>query len=461
MSMNALLSHPLSITRVLICFSTVLLGVQPNAFGHGGENEAQAAPTSPEPLPVAERHLSTRVDIDANLRFRAAHAQHITKLQADQEDLVRGVFQRIRLGTRLRGEQIEAYIQFQTASVLGEAGPIQFRDPGADNAQAGDIPMPIGLQQGRLRWRVPGLDGMEVEIGRMALDYGSGRQIGSYDFHETGNAFDGLRLGFSIKPYLTIDTLAVKLRRNTAHPETERNLFGAYITARPTETLVSDLYLLYITDGAVDDRSELQTLGLRLAWQPVQWLDVEGEFALQVGTIQPKKFERPQDHLATAAAAQLSSHTEFGLPMSLTLQAQFYSGEDPESGDQHRAWRPLYPSLAKHLGLLQLFNQTNLLQYGGAAQFGHDTGLRLIVDVRLNRSIAGTRVPGFGEPTLAGTAGRWEAIGMEVDTRLSWPIFERSEILVASALFAPSQALGDKNGRASARLYLVQWSSTF
>lgn len=405
--------------------------------------------------------LAIRSTVDAEFRFRGSQASHINKLQADQEDLVRGVYQRIRLGARFSTSDLDAYLQLQSASVLGEAGPIQFRPPGSTASSPGDIPIPVGLQQGRLRWRAPWLEGLEVEIGRMALSYGHGRQIGRYDFHETGNAFDGLRLGYRMRDYLDVDAVLVKLRRNTAHPERERNLLGAYIAGRPVEHIESDLYFLWVTDGAEDLKSNLQTLGLRVQWRPWTWARLEAEGALQVGTQQPQGSAQEMDHFATMAVANLRLSYDVGLPLRLQFELQQYSGNDADSEDQVRAWRPLYPDLDVHLGLLQLFNQTNLRQIGAELQAGDDKGLRLRLALRINGSLANSSVPAFLSPTLSGEPGAWLHVGNEFDAVLCWPLFGNSDLVLASGIFMPSSALATKVGRAWARQVLVQWNSTF
>ncbi len=402
-----------------------------------------------------------RSEVEAQLRFRGSYASHISELQADQEDLVRGIFQRVRLGTHFEMAALDATIQLQSASMLGEAGPVQHQPPGAAPSGPGDVPVPIGLQQGRLRWRPSWLSGAEVELGRMALQYGKGRQIGRYDFHETGNAFDGLRLHYGIPKYLDVDLLAVKLRRNTAHSELERNMLGVYVAGKPSNSLEADVYFLFIKDGAEDLRLDLQTMGARVQWHPWKWLELEAEGAFQVGTQQPEGMVEPLDHFATSVTLAASASYNPGVPLAVGVQLQQHSGNTGESDDQIRAWRPLYPNLNEHLGLLQIVDQRNLMQTHGWLRIGHEEGAALIIDLRMNRSVNGSPVPAFSEPKLTGEEGQWAALGTEINTRLRWPVFGSSELLIATGVFAPSEALGAKIGRAWARQYLAQWNTTF
>jgi hypothetical protein len=295
----------------------------------------------------------------------------------------------------------------------------------------------------------------------MALQYGKGRQIGAYDFHETGNAFDGLKIHYGIPKYLDVDLLAVKLRRNTAHSELERNLLGVYVAGKPSKPVQADVYFLFVTDGAEDLQLDLQTMGARVQWSPWSWLELEAEGAFQVGTQRPQGIVEPLDHFATSLTLAATAKANPGVPLALGVQFQRHSGNTGESDDQIRTWRPLYPNLNEHLGLLQVVDQRNLMQSHGWLRIGHDKGVALIIDLRLNSSIVGSPVPAFSEPKLAGADGEWAPLGTEIDTRLRWPLFGSSELLIATGVFAPSDALGAKIGRAWARQYLAQWNTTF
>lgn len=384
--------------------------------------------------------------LDADLRFRGSVGVHLHDLQAGQEDRVEGVFQRVRLGARFATPSIEARLQLQVSGAFGAKGP-------------GEQPVPVGLQAGTLRWLIPSVKGLEVELGRMALEYGSGRHIARYDFHDEGNAYDGLRVRFAIDRWLRIDALGVKLRRNTAQPEQERNLFGVVLVGRPFLPLTTDVYLLVLRDGSTTDRANFQTMGLRLVWNEPTWLRLETEVAVQAGTVQPAGALASLDLLASAVSAEVG--LALGRRAGLTFRFDSYSGDDGSEPDVSHGWRPLYPDLVRHVGLLQLFAPTGLRQWVASARIGPRQGLRLETDVRLTSTLAGGRVPGFSRPLVGDMGGGWVQTGTEVDVALRWPAFPGSELLVATGVFFPSTDLAAKLGNQRASQLLLQWTSRF
>jgi len=410
-----------------------------------GDDRANAV----TPLPPNVRAATdARLSWDAQLRFRASGGEHLHDLQAGQDDRVQGVFQRLRLGSRFETDHLEARLQLQVSGAFGAKGP-------------GEQPVPVGLQAGSLRWKLPAITRLSAEVGRMALEFGSGRHIARYDFHDEGHAYDGARLTFAVKPYLRIDGLGVKLRRNSAQPDEERTLFGIYLVGQPFKPLTTDVYLLVLRDGSRSDRADLQTMGLRLEYHPIETVRIELEGALQVGTRQPNAAQASLDHLASAASAEAGFEMGGVLPWGVGLLAQQYSGDDGLEADRSRAWRPLYPDVVRHIGLLQLFAQTGLRQVGMWVRLGDPKRLHLKADARMNSSLSGARVSGFSGPIL-GTPGQgWRPLGTEIDIRLSWPALPGSRLLIAAGVFSPSADLAAKLGDQVARQLLLQWTSNF
>ncbi len=391
---------------------------------------------------------ATELRWDANLRFRAAAGIHLHDLQAGQDDRIEGLFQRVRLGARFATPDLEARLQLQVSGAFGAKGP-------------GEQPVGVGMQAGSLRWKLPAAKGLTAEIGRMTLEYGSGRHIARYDFHDEGNAYDGVRVSYRVKPYLRLDGLGVKLRRNSAQPEQERTLFGLYLVGRPFKPLTTDVYLLVLRDGSDDDRADLQTMGLRVDYRPIAAVRVEFEGAIQFGTRQPNAAQAALDHLASAVAGEVSFSGTLGVPFGLGLRGQQYSGDDGTEADTSRAWRQLYPDVVRHIGLLQLFAQTGLRQLGAWLRVGASEALHVEIDWRSNASLAGAHVPGFSRPKLGLPGGGWSPLGAELDARLIWPALPGSTVLIAAGLFAPSDELAAKLGDRLARQLIVQWTSRF
>ena len=143
------------------------------------------------------------VHVDSELRLRAQLGRGLGASLVGVGDQQRGVLHRIRLGANFASGNVDARVELQSSGAFGSAGP-------------GDDPMQVGLQQGWMRWRPEQWTFLAVEAGRMALHYGAGRQIGSFDFHQTGHAYDGIRLRATVDKALVVDVLSVRLRRDIA-----------------------------------------------------------------------------------------------------------------------------------------------------------------------------------------------------------------------------------------------------
>lgn len=409
-----------------------------------------AEPAPPDPIAgtdPAEHEPQSTTNLDAELRFRGSTSLHLHDLQAGQDDVRRGVFDRLRLGAGFRRENLSAYLQLQNSGALGDAAP-------------GEKPLPIGLQQGLVRLDVPGVKALRLEAGRMALEFGAARMIGRYDFHDTGNAFDGVRLRVDIDDFLDLDLLAVKIRRNSAHPDKERNLAGLYAAGLPVENLRTDLYFLYLGDDNEAGRAHVLTMGLRLDWKATSFLALEAETALQVGDVQPAGQDRVRDHLASALAGTMTLDVRKALPLILKLHGQMYAGDAAPGDNLSAGWRPLYPSLDEVVGLLQIFRQDNLSQAGGRLRWNLASALDLDVDGFASWSRTGATLPGFADRVLPGD-GAWVLLGPEVDVRLRWTWRPWSEVMLAGGVFIPAQALRDHLGAAMAWQSLLQWTSRF
>ncbi|MSP91075.1 MAG: hypothetical protein EXR79_04615 [Myxococcales bacterium] len=385
--------------------------------------------------------------LDAELRFRASRSANLSNLLAGLDSFRRGVFHRTRLGATFDRGELTARLQLQASAALGDAGP-------------GEAPLPVGLQQGAVRWKVAWPAALELEAGRMALDYGVGRQVGRYDFHDSGNAFDGIRLRYTIGSVLAADALVVKIRRNSAQPEHERNLTGIYLTTVPTEVLRADLYFLYLADGTAKERAQILTMGARIDWQVARALRLESEVAVQVGDLQGEGRTPPRDHLASMAAGQIVGVQTLGIPLSLRMHGQFYSGDSAPKDPTSSGWRPLYPSLDEHMGLLQVVGQNNVLQAGVGVGAQPAATLRIDLDGRWTAARTGAPLPGFGQQIVAGD-GSWLGLGLELDGRARWQVHAAAELALIGGMFRPSVAARPVIGPDVAWQAFVQWTSRF
>jgi hypothetical protein len=371
-------------------------------------------------------------------------------------------------------------LQLPVSNALGDRGP-------------DDSPPPVGLQHGAVVWSLPWPGGLALEAGRTALDYGEGRHIGRYEFHDSGHGFDGLRVRYAISSsaaaaamptqrdirevgetrtligramdpgipdVLTADLIVAKIRRNSAQPELERNLTGLYFTGRPADTLSADVYFLYISDGTEKQVVRVLTMGARVDWKPAEWLRLEGESALQVGEIHSEGRIAPHDHLATMAAALAEARGTFGVPLWLRATGAFYSGDVDPSDRITTGWRPLYPSLDRHVGLLQLFEQRNLVQSGARAGAKPHAQWQTELAAIATLARTGSPLPGFAQQVLAGEGGLVR-LGTEVDAFATWQPHAVIELQALAGIFVPAQVLRNDLGAATAWQAWLQWTSRF
>ena len=387
---------------------------------------ALAAPTTDSALqgdlPADDER---RLHFDADLRIRSAIGRHIEDSLGSLTGTGKsaaGTSFRFRLGADFDIEHVGARIELQSSHDFGGSSPT-------------DQPPTIGLQQGYLHLTSRPSIGLRLDAGRMRLDYGSGRHIGGYDFHGTGHAYDGARLRWSVRDRLAIDALAVRLRRDDAQPDRQRSLIGVYATAQPTGSLLGDLYLLVLDDGAQGGRLRLQTMGVRLDWRPWGIARLETEVAGQIGS-RDGRDPTEQSHFGWMGVLRLGVQLGDAIPVAGGLLAEHWSGDrDPDDGIDS-AWRPLYGNLDELTGLLQLFAPTNLQTLGVWAMVGDPKRWSHRLDARLMSRLA---APGISSgPMPRG----WRGVGGEVDVRSQWAVARALTLGGSGGLFLPSHDSG-------------------
>ncbi|MCB9740559.1 MAG: alginate export family protein [Deltaproteobacteria bacterium] len=349
------------------------------------------------PASDTDAATATRIRFDGDLRVRTLLARGLDDVPLGVDLRRSGTYHRVRIGAAMQRGSLDARVELQSSGAFGAAGPQE-------------APLAVGLQQAWMRYRLSSSRFLfSVEAGRLSLHYGSGRQIGSYDMHPTGNAFDGLRLRGELDNVLQVDLLATRLRRDANQPELQRSLYGVHASATPTGSLKGDVYLLILRDGAQADEHDLQTMGIRVQWQPWGIVLAEMEAALQFGRRNDSD-PTENDRLAHMLVLNLGAQGTLGLAFSGGLTLELYSGDDDPTDGVERAWRPLYPDLDRVVGLLQRFAPSNLRTLGGWLQAGGNE----LWSIRLVGRLLSQRV---AEADTAVGDG-WQAIGGELDLAL-------------------------------------------
>ena len=407
------------------------------AATHGAGSSQATAPAEPAALTV-----------DAEFRLRGTEGRHLDNLEPGLAARTGGWFQRSRLRATLVRAQLQAVVQVQSAGALGAAAP-------------GSDPMPLGMQTGYAQVQLPWLNDAWVRGGRQPMEYGAGRQVGLYDFDAIGQAFDGIRAHMARQNWLEVDVFALKLRRTGVQQDQDRALTGAYLVGRPNDAVRTDLYFIYLSDRSGHEAVRLLTMGARAVATPTPWLEAEVEVAVQSGSLGLLTAVEPQSQLSGMAAGQLQVRHGQRLPMRWTAFAHHFTGDAKPDDKIRTAWRPLYPSRDQLVGLMQLFEPSNLQQFG--LKWALDVApaaqpLQLGLNARLSRSEAGAALPGLGGVAMTGAAG-WRALGWEVDATAAWQLFRHSQILAGAAFFAPSAESRESRHLDSAILALLQWTS--
>jgi hypothetical protein len=435
----------------LSLFLTLILALVPVQPGSAWATEA----SSPAPEPAA-------FALDAEIRLRGADGRQLDTLEPGLASRTQGWRQRTRLRATLRRAALQAVVQVQSAGMLGAASP------GAD-------PMPLGLQTGYAQAELPWGDATWLRAGRQPIEFGAGRQVGLYDFDAIGQAFDGLRGHFARGSALEVDVFGLKLRRNplaqagVSAPATsvseDRALTGAYLVGRPSPLFRADLYFFYLSDRSAQESVRLLTMGARAVYAPAEFFDLEGEAAVQSGSIGLAGAVEPQSQLAWMAAGQLRLHRPGPLPMALRALGQHFS-EDSQPEDKIRsAWRPLYPSRDQLVGILQLFVPSNLQQAGlqGSLELlPASQPLQLALSARYSRAHAGAVLPGLpgnaAAPAVLSGSG-WQPLGWEAEASAQWQLLKHSKVLLAFAAFVPTAQLQGNRQLDTALMGLLQWTT--
>lgn len=388
----------------------------------------------------------TNLSWDAELRFRGERTLGLNEAEPLLASKHHGWFQRSRLGARLERDALTAVIQLQSSSVLGAAGP-------------GSDPLPLGLQQGWLRARLPWGADTWVEAGRMSLEYGAARQIGRYDFDAVGQAFDGARLHFGLERRLQADAFVAQLRRTAGQPDRQRMLGGVHLSATPHDSVLTELYVLYLHDDEPAQDTHLLTMGTRVKTTPIPQFAFEAEGAVQTGQQRQRAAILASDHLAWMAATTAVARLRTAVLVEGGLFGHLFSGDGDPSDSVRRTWRPLYPSRDQVVGLMQQFTTSNLAE----------AGLRLSVDlqplqlpvlfetqVRRSHAIAADVLPGLSGGTLSADP-HWQTLGWGGDARLRWQAWRQSELMLALAWFSGSETIRQARGLDTGLSGWLQW----
>ena len=347
---------------------------------------------------------------------------------------------RTRVGARARlGAGTRVLVEVQDARVFGEE-----RSTIADGAADA-----FDLHQGWLeiggRWR--GAD-VAVRAGRQEIALGNERLVGAAGWTNFGRAFDGARLLLS-RPGPPAGawqasafgaTLEERGRRYGATtPDAARradqSLVGAFATNGTLELLaVHDRGARFRTVADVDRT----TAYARLRTPAVAGVRADVEGAWQTGTQSRTVADAPavaQDVRAWFAGARLSRELRVGVPATVTLGADWLSGDADPADGRYGAFNTLYATNHKWYGTMDLFLDP-------AAVTGDRGLVAAIASAAVTLSPRATLRADAHHFRLAAehpTAGG-RAIGEELDLTLPLRVSPASAVELGYSLFRPGVA---------------------
>jgi hypothetical protein len=229
--------------------------------------------------------------------------------------------------------------------------------------------------------------GVWLQGGRFSMKYGSGRQVSLSDFHNVGQVFDGIRIGFKRPKFFQADAFAV-LYKNGFAPvfqpwgQDRYSIFsGLYLSCDASSYIDAELYGFYQDNGFVEQTEKIGTVGARLVARPVKGLLVEGEASVQFGkvTIRDESAQlKEASHVATAYFLQ----AKYSAPVKTSPWIGMFvfsgSGDANPFDSKDVSYRPLFPHAKGNMGNMGLF------RWQGVWDIGPSIGLLPVESLKLS-----------------------------------------------------------------------------
>ncbi len=224
---------------------------------------------------------------------------------------------------------------------------------------------------------VPGLD---LTVGRQEIQIADGLVVGSayrastsnYTYTDYGlqKAFDAIKLdyAFTAAP-VTVSAFKAKteeLYDNRTGSDTD--LYGLDVVIKGENLVINPYYVAFVKNAP--KTNQLNTIGLKIGWQPMEALSISGEYAKQFG----KDKATRDDYKGWAAT--IGVDYKFATNMSPTISAMYadFSGRKTTATDW-KNWVPVFPSnIASRVGRIAypaLFSDGE-----GSYDIGNGSGVR-------------------------------------------------------------------------------------
>ncbi len=388
----------------------------------------------------------------ADIRVRPEISNNRTDFDGDTEDSDGFWSHRVRLGAELGIEDwVRAKVLVQDARRFGEV------------TTTGDG---VAIHEGWAELRPPWAQGFSLRAGRTELAFGRERLVGTDDFGDTGQAFDGGFLRYELPPYIQLDLFYAKIRESQGL-EGDGDFFGLYVSTEGVPYCTFDAYYFGLVDEVngiertdqgdrdVSSKHNIHTLGLR-GELLFKGLLLEGEAAFQLGTrTDPVEPAKELDHFATAYYAELS----YQIPVLLlpTIGAFFATatGDDNPRDTKSIEFLQLFPTRHAFLGKMDLFAWSNIMDIGGTFELTPPRGFGVYAAFHYFRlpQTSGALPGGFGagktpDPTAEDIdrTALGNHVGYELDLILSWSPNDLFSMEGGYSVFLPSTVIENLGG---------------
>jgi|GEM_PF-712375 len=182
-----------------------------------------------------------------------------------------------------------------------------------------------------------------------------------------------------------------------------------------------------ISVNGTQESNDLNTVGLRIGWQPLEALNISAEYAKQLGENKTVNMDYE------GWAAVLGVDYKFATNMSPTISAMFSSFSGQGAGDNDiKAWVPVFPSnIASRVGKIAypaLFRngEGSFVKLGNNPLLFEGSGLRAIklgVGLQPTEKV-GVALDWFNLTADETAAGVDESVGNEIDLTISYAYSE-------------------------------------
>jgi len=302
-------------------------------------------------------------------------------------------------------------------------------------------------------------ESFSARVGRQIWDFGAGRMIGSEDWEQAGQSFDGFDLTLSLKNYLRGDLLFAWVEERNATDGSDVLLTGLHVNSPYFETMALDAYIFYLHDDRAGGMRKIATMGGRaagsLSVHKALFFDLEGAMQFGAQTEHTPGDNKTVDnfHYAMFMHAELGYDISVPTSPSLAIVFEMASGDGNTSpndpgNDLSAGFVPLFPSRHNMFGQMDLWHQRNIWDVGGRLRLSPLKELDVELEFHSLHTYADTgSLPWGGDDTGSWLQPLETSLGEEVDLRAEYSVQQNLSLAAGYGLFIPGGVFVDLDER--------------